>query len=134
MGRIGLIIAGLMVAFAVIAPMQVSGDAEYDHSTPGDGEVVRRRQLSLTSTSRRMLPQAANSFLNVVNSSNVDVDLNNGVVDAGDHTHMSYRAARRTAGRELHRPLANAGGGRWSTLKKAIFLRRWWSSVALHWS
>jgi methionine-rich copper-binding protein CopC len=87
----GKLMGALAIALGatILVPTLAFGHADYESSTPGDGETVTtvptRVDVYFT---QEVDPDGANS-LNVTNASGADVDNNDATVDSADATHMS---------------------------------------------
>jgi methionine-rich copper-binding protein CopC len=82
--------AAIAVGVSILVPTLAFGHADYDHSTPNDGETVTAAPSRVDAYfSQDMKNEAGANSLNVKNASGADVDNNDSAVDASDLTHMS---------------------------------------------
>jgi methionine-rich copper-binding protein CopC len=82
------LLGGALLAVALVA--QVSAHAEYDHSTPADGETLTTVPTQVDAYFDNDIENQAGSYdLNVTNESNADVDNNDVTLDPADHAHLT---------------------------------------------
>ncbi len=80
---------GLALGITLLVPALALGHADYDHSTPNDGETVTTSPSRVDAYFTADMDTSGTNSLNVKNSSGADVDNNDATVDSADATHMS---------------------------------------------